>query len=318
MGATTLSSRAIIGSYYEALAQNKGAEWVPQISMPFDSNQESETYPWLGMSPAMREWIGGRNAKGFRENGITIVNKHFEATMEVAVQDLKRDKTSQILLRIQEMADRTNAHWASLLSTLIIAAEAAVCYDGQYFFDTDHSEGDSGTQSNDLSIDISALPTQVHGSTTAPSAEEMSLCVLQAISAILGFKDDQGEPMNEGASNFLVMVPISLLAAAQGAVTAEAFASGGTNLVPNLLRKSNFNINVVANARLTWTAQFAVFRTDGRVKPFICQEEEPVVLKAIAEGSEMEFTHNKHQYGVDCWRNVGSGYWQHACLVTMT
>lgn len=318
MGAQGLGSRAIIGTFYDVLAQNNGAAWIDPLSMLFQSNQESETYKWLGMSPAMREWIGGRNAKGFRENGITIVNRHYEATLEVLLQELRRDKTGQILLRVSEMADRTNAHWASLLSTLIIAAESAVCYDGQYFFDTDHSEGDSGTQSNDLSIDISALPAQAHGSTTAPSAEEMSLCVLQAISAILGFKDDQGEPMNEGASNFLVMVPISLFPTAQGSVSAEAFAGSGSNLVPNLLRKANFNISVVANPRLTWTTEFAVFRADGRVKPFIRQEEEPVVLNAIAEGSELEFKESKHQYGVDCWRNVGYGYWQHACLVTMT
>ncbi|GAG27129.1 unnamed protein product, partial [marine sediment metagenome] len=25
-----------------------------------------------------------------------------------------------------------------------------------------------------------------------------------------------------------------------------------------------------------------------------------------------------HQFGLDAWRNVGYGYWQHACYVTMT
>jgi phage major head subunit gpT-like protein len=282
--------------------------------MLLPSNQESETYKWLGMSPAMREWVGGRNAKGFRENGLTIINKHFEATLEVLVQDLKRDKTGQTLIRIAEMADRVNSHWAILLSTLITNGASALCYDGQYFFDTDHSEGDSGSQSNSISVDISALASQVHGSTTAPSPEEMSMSIYQAISQILSFKDDQGEPMNEGARSFLVQVPVSLLSAANAAVMNDTFASGSTNT----LRKSGFSIAVETNPRLTWTTQFAVYRTDGRVKPFIRQEEEPVTLKAIAEGSELEFKEAKHQYGVDCWRNVGYGYWQHAVLVTMT
>ena len=48
-------------------------------------------------------------------------------------------------------ADRTVSHWASLLSTLIVNGESATCYDEQYFFDTDHSEGESGTQSNVIS-----------------------------------------------------------------------------------------------------------------------------------------------------------------------
>ena len=79
----------------------------------------------------------------------------------------------------------------------------------------------------------------------------------------------------------------------------------------------NLNISVAVNARLTWTDEFAVFRTDGSVSPFIRQQETEVDLKAKAEGSEYEFDNDAHQYGVDTWRNVGYGYWQHACLVTM-
>lgn len=141
MGATTLSSRAIIGRYYQRLEQNPGLQWVGAVSNYFTSDQESETYKWLGQVPVMREWIGGRNAKGFRENGITIENKHFEATLEVLVRELKRDKTGQVMVRVDELADRTNAHWAKLLSELIENAESTVCYDGQYFFDTDHAAG---------------------------------------------------------------------------------------------------------------------------------------------------------------------------------
>ena len=81
MGASSLGSRAIIGSFYNKLQQDLGMGWIPDVSMLFQSNQESETYNWLGMAPVMREWIGGRQAKGFRENGITITNKTYESTM---------------------------------------------------------------------------------------------------------------------------------------------------------------------------------------------------------------------------------------------
>ena len=315
MSLKTLGSRAIIGAFYEALAQNTGAAWIDQISMLFQSDQEMESYKWLGMSPAMREWVGGRNAKGFRANGFDVKNKHFEATVEVLLQDLRRDKTGQTLIRIQELADRTNAHWASLGASLILNGAAGLCYDGQYFFSASHAEGSSGTQSNSISIDISALPAQVHGITTAPSAEEMAHCIYQAIAQIVSFKDDQGEPMNENAQSFVVTVPVSLMMAANTAVSADTFASGADNT----LKKSGFRISVAASPRLaTWTANFAVFNTDGRVRPIIRQEEEPVRLAVIAEGSELEFKESKHQYGVDAWRNVAYGYWQKACLVTMT
>ena len=79
-----------------------------------------------------------------------------------------------------------------------------------------------------------------------------------------------------------------------------------------------FSFDLAVNPRLTWTTKFATFRTDGMTKPFIRQEEEGVTVSAIAEGSELEFRENKHHYGVKAIRNVGYGYWQHACLTTMT
>lgn len=310
MSAASLSSRAIIGEFYNTLEQNTGALWVPGTSMLVQSNQESETYKWLGMAPAMREWVGGRLAKGFRDNGITITNKTFEATLEVLLDELRRDKTGQVMVRVRELAERTNAHWAKLLSTLIIAGEAATCYDGQYFFDTDHAEGDSGTQSNDISYNA--------GTTTAPTASEMESAILENVQKLLSFKDDQGEPMNEEARSFLVMVPVPFMAAAAAALKNPVITDSVGSRTNTITSLGGFSFELAVNPRLTWTEKFAVFRTDGQTKAFIRQEEEGVTVSAIAEGSELEFKENKHLYGVKAIRNVGYGYWQHACLTTLT
>lgn len=310
MSAASLSSRAIIGEFYNTLEQNTGALWVPGTSMLVQSNQESETYKWLGMAPAMREWVGGRLAKGFRDNGITITNKTFEATLEVLLDELRRDKTGQVMVRVRELAERTNAHWAKLLSTLITAGESATCYDGQYFFDTDHAEGDSGTQSNDISYNA--------GTTTAPTASEMESAILENVQKLLSFKDDQGEPMNEEARSFLVMVPVPFMAASAAALKNPVITDSVGSRTNTITSLGGFSFELAVNPRLTWTEKFAVFRTDGQTKAFIRQEEEGVTVSAIAEGSELEFKENKHLYGVKAIRNVGYGYWQHACLTTLT
>lgn len=317
MGMDKLTERQVIGHFYKALEQNEGASWVSLVSNYFTSDQSSEEYAWLGMSPALREWIGGRDAKGFRESDQTIINKHYEATLEILVRDLRRDKSGQALVRIAEMARRANAHWASLLTTLIIAGEATACYDGQYYFDTDHSEGDSGSQSNDISVDISEVPVINAGSTTAPSVEEMQWCIMKGIEAIVGFKDDKGEPMNEEATGFLAMVPPTYLQVGlQAVATPMQVASSQTALSE---MQKEFTIKVVPNVRLSsWTEQFAVFRTDSAIKALIRQEETGVELKVKGYGSEYEFDNDAHQYGIDTWRNVGFGYWQNACLVTLT
>jgi len=313
MGASTLSSRAIIGEFYAALEQNIGSTWIPGLSNLFQSDQESETYAFLGMSPAMREWVGGRNAKGFRENGISIKNKKYEATLEVLVDEIRRDKTGQVMMRVRELAQRTNAHWAKLLSALLLTGEAAVCYDGQYFFDTDHSEGDSGTQSNDL--------TPAASTTTAPSAGEMETAILSATEAILGFKDDQGEPMNEDAMEFNVMVPVPFMKSAAAAVGSEIIVDSSTSRTNTIITMGSvggFRYSISVNPRLTWTTKFALFRTDCESKALIRQEEEGVTVSAVAEGSELEFNEDKHHYGVKALRNVGFGLWQRACLSTFT
>ena len=41
------------------------------------------------------------------------------------------------------------------------------------------------------------------------------------------------------------------------------------------------------------------------------------MLKAVAEGSELEFEEDKHRYGVDTWRNAGYGFWQQACMAQL-
>lgn len=311
-----LGRRDIVGRYYRQLEQGPTG-WVPQIGTYFRSDQATEDYRWLGMSPAMREWVGGRHAKGLRDQNYSIRNVPFESTLEISGDDLRRDKTGQIMVRIAEQAARANSHWAKLLSAAIIAGESTACYDGQLFFDTDHSEGDSGTQSNDISVDISALPTTNHGSVTAPAPVELAHVVMQAHQAIIGFKDDQGEPMNENASEFIVMVPPSLHMQTLTAVGARTLDSGDDNPV-SIGSLDGLRFRVVANARLTWASKLALFRADSNVKPFILQEEVAPELSVQGEDSDHYFEHRAIRLGVWSSRNVGYGYWQHACLATLT
>jgi phage major head subunit gpT-like protein len=309
MSAIDLGSRAIRGMYYEAMEALSGIGWVDAVSNYFPSDQSSETYDWLGMPPALREWIGGRNAKGFTSNGVTITNKHFEATITILLRELRRDKTGQLRARMAEFAQRGNTHFAKLLSTLIINGEATDCYDGQYFFDTDHSEGSSGTQSNDITTDISALPAQVHGGAAAtPSPEEMMLAIQKSITQMQTLVDDQGEPLNEDAQEFHVMVPNGLAVATRSGLSTMRAAG------PATVDMDGFKITMSVNPRLTtagsWTDKFVTARTDGSIKPLIRQEEATLELKEKDENSEFAFDNDAIQIGVDTWREVGYGRWQ--------
>jgi len=310
-----LSSRAVIGMYYARLEQNPGMAWVNGVSNLFNSDQASETYPFLGQNSSMREWIGGRQAKTLSGNSLIITNKHYENTLDLAIKDMRRDKTGQIAVRVNEFVDKSLSHWASLLSTLILNGSSYPCYDGQYFFDTDHSEGSSGTQSNSITCDISTYPATVHGVVTAPSKEEMQQAILQGIAKILSFKDNSGEPMNENATSFMVIVPVGLYLTAAAAVSGMINAALANDMNPDQI--AGMNISVQMNPRLTWTDTFAIFRTDSPIKALIRQSETLDTVKIKDESSEYAFDTDHIQLGVDAWRNVGYGYWQRACLVKM-
>jgi len=316
-----LSSRAIIGRFYETLEAGFAGSWASRVGMLFSSDQESETYKWLGMSPALREWVDGRQAKGLRSNGITIENKEFEATLAIALKDLRRDKTGQILLRVDEMADRANMHWEDLLTTLILAGESGLCYDAAAYFSASHSEGDSGAQSN--LVTASEVPALNVGTATAPTAAEMADAIMGVIGYFYGYLDDQGKPINGQARNFLVMVPVltTWWAAAMTAVSANLLnkAAGSLDNPMQAILNRGFNVEVVANPSINaWTTSFGVFRTDGRARPFILQEEEPLSIDVQAEGSAEEFNNNRHLYGVKKSGNVGYGLWQHAIKATLS
>ena len=317
MGMDYITQRAIIGSDFKALSQSDGAGWINLVSNYFESDQESETYAWLGQSPAMREWVGGRNAKGLNESSFSIRNIHYEATIDILKKNLRRDKSGQAMVRIAELAQRANSHWASLLSTLIANGASTDCYDGQYFFDTDHAEGSSGTQSNDIEVDISELPVATAGTITAPSVAEFQLSVAKGVQQIAGFKDNQGEPMNENARSFLVLVPSVLHHTALTAM-ATPVQVAETQTALQGLKSNGYRIDVAVDPRSSWTTQFALFRTDSAIKSFIRQEEQGVQLAMKWLDSEYCFDNDAVQVGIDTWRNVGYGYWQNSCLVTMT
>jgi phage major head subunit gpT-like protein len=316
MDQTILNSRAVLGMYYARLENPLAAGWIDGVSNLFGSDQASEQYPFLGQVPRFREWIGGRQAKGLRANELTIRNRHYEATLEIALRDLRRDKTGQLQARISEFADEGDAHWGTLVSALIQNGASTVCYDGQYFFDTDHAEGDSGTQDNDIQVDISAVPGAGNDNTPAfPNAAKMQAAIIKGIAQTLSFKDDRGRPMNSNARAFLVTVPIGLWMPAVGALGTLTTAAMTQNLNPNLI--ANLRVDVQMVPELTWTDSFAVWRTDAAIKGLIRQSETEPMVKMKDESSEFAFDNDAIQLGVDAWRGADYGLWQRACYVTM-
>jgi len=220
------STRSIIGQFYAILEKGLAESWVDKISFPvLDSQQKVEHYRWLGMSPPVREWIDGRHPQGLRADNYDLENLKFEGTLDIEVDDLNRDKTGQIMLRVQELADRCNEHWEVLGSACLALGESALCYDGQPFFSVAHEEGKSGQQSNLLTW--LQVPGLAVANPAGPTPLEMAKAILGCLAYQFGYKDDQGQLMNGQARKFLVMIGPSLFVPALAATTAARIAENG-------------------------------------------------------------------------------------------
>lgn len=306
-----ITSKEVLGLIYQALEQNDHLSWISQISMATTSTSAREKYAWLGQVPTLREWKGGRVIKRLSEYDYSITNKKYEATLGIQKDDLDREKVGQIQRRVSEFAMRERAHWASLTSTLLTAN--GTCYDGQAFFSASHSEGDSGTQNNLLTKSThAALNFDTSGK---PTAIEMSAALLSVIGHFYTLKDDVGEPINEFAGSFVVVVPTpDYFSAAQTAISKLTVTTSGGASVDNPLMGAGFNLKAYLNPRLAASSSviFYVFRIDAPVLPIIRQQEGPTISQVLDENSDHFFKNDEILYGIKTKRAAGYGMWQYA------
>lgn len=315
-----ITKAGIIGAFRATFEGALGGTWWPRIGMQFPSNNDSETYKWLGAAPAMREWIDGRQPTRFKGEGITIVNDYYESSVAIFKEELRRDQTGQIRLRIEEMARKAALHPGNLFTDALIAGKTTNCYDGEFFFDSDHEEGASGVQSNLLtSGDVAALNVVDPNN---PTPDEMVKAILGIINHFYTILDDKGDEFNGGAQQFLVMTPVTgtLFTSALEAVSANFLSVAGGGTRDNTLRQ--FNIDVVPNVRLGtvggWDDQILVFRTDASAAPLILQEEYALTEDFVGEGSEETFINRNLLFGIEWAGNAGYGYWQYAMHATFS
>lgn len=178
-------------------------------------DKESIRLDWLGSPPSMVEYKDEKKPQGLFEYNFSVDFKDYETTIEVDRRDVQFDATGSIMTRVRDMATVAQNYPGKYIRAMVVAGTAgtyATCYDGQFFFDTDHSEGNSGTQSNDLA--------GASGSGGPLAADSLSA----ARAAMFKFKDDQAEVMGivgdtlivppelESTALELVQSPISTVA----------------------------------------------------------------------------------------------------------
>jgi len=118
-----------------------------RIATVVPSSTKTEDYGWLGNWPKIREWLGDRQVNELAASKYSITNRTFETTVGVDRDDIEDDRLGIYTPMFQELGRSVAAFPDSLVYALLAAGFTTKCYDGQYFFDTDHPVGD-GVVSN--------------------------------------------------------------------------------------------------------------------------------------------------------------------------
>ena len=297
-----LLTKGLRSEFFQRL--EKTTTYFQDLATRIQSNSDSETYKWLGSSPRMREWGTGRLARGLRTESYSVENLKYEATLEVDRDEISDDKTGQIRIRVGELAERAATHKDFLISQLLINGETAGfdSYDAVSFFNDSHVSGASGAQNNKLTSEA-VDPDN-------PTADEFKTALKTALGAMLGFKDDQGDPMAISASGVVCVVPTTMYLTALEAVNAT-IVSNTSNVLQGAAR-------IIAFPWLTSQTKWYLLKTDGVIRPFIFQDREPVEFTALTEESDEGFRREKFLYGVRARYRLTYGYWQFAVRVNLT
>ena len=123
-----------------------------RIATTIRATQMEQKYGWLGKIPNVREWIGQRAIQNLMQHDYSIKEKPFELTIGVDKDHIETDNLGIYNPLFTEMGMSVGSKKNTLAFELLMAGFSTNCYDGQYFFDTDHpvldAEGNTTTVAN--------------------------------------------------------------------------------------------------------------------------------------------------------------------------
>ena len=283
----SILAKGLLTNFFEGY--NGTTTYWQEVATKVPSTARSENYSWIGSIPRLRKMNGERIPKKLLEHTYSIVNEEYEASIEVKHADLKDDQTGQYGIQAKSIGEAVKQFPDELIfETLIPGGTTGLAYDGQYFFDTDHPIGETGsTQSNKITTALDATSFQT------------------ARTMLRKMKDDFGRPTMNRNMDLLIVVPADLEATAETIFEALVNSNGATNTLKGKAR-------ILVADWLADTNNWYLLNVAGIIKPFVLQEREFIPFEALEEGSESNFMRKKNYYGT-YWRgNAGYGLYQKA------
>lgn len=263
-----------------------------KLAMKVPSTTGQNDYAWLSAFPRMKKWIGDKAVKSLEAFKYSIVNDDWEATVEVDRNHIEDDQLGIYAPQAQMAGFSAKQLPDEIVLDLVNGGFANLCYDGQYFFDTDHSVAgasisNKGTAALSVATQAAVIASYGAGRT-----------------AMRKFKDDEGRPLNTAPN--VLLVPPALEHIALAIVNNDRLDDGKANPYKG-------TAEVVVDARLTSDTAWFLLDTSKPVKPFIYQERRaPVFVEQTDASNDDVFNRKKFKFGAEARAAGGYGFWQTA------
>lgn len=263
-----------------------------KIAMRVPSTSGQNDYAWLSKFPKMRKWIGEKQVKALEAFQYVLVNDDFEATIEVDRNDIEDDNLGIYAPQAQMAGESAKQMPDEGVIEIVNGGFTKACYDGQYFFDTDHPVAGASVSNK--------------------GTKKLSFATLAAAQASFGaartamkkFKDDEGRPLNITPN--VLLVPPALEDTANALNTNDRLEDGKPNPYKG-------TVTVLTDARLTSDDAWFLLDTTKAVKPFVYQDRKaPVFVEQTDQQSDDVFNRKKFKFGVEARAAFGYGFWQTA------
>lgn len=267
-----------------------GEDWK-KTAMEVISTAAGEDYVWLSRFPKLKKWVGSKSVKNIEAGKYYKKNEDWETTIAVKRNDIEDDR-----IGLYEIQTKGAAESAAELHDIILAdlknnAFKETCFDGQYFYDTDHPVGKE------------SVSNKGSGVLAATNLAAVMAGYGKAREAIMTFKDEEGMPLNLFPDT--LEVPPALEAIAKIICEKDKLQDNSPNPFQGTAK-------VLVNPMLTdpkaWMLHVA---SKDSVKPFIIQmRKRPVFVQQTGEENDDVFDKGEYKFGAEARATGVYGFWQ--------
>jgi hypothetical protein len=147
--------------------------WLAQIAQN-PGREKTLTLEWWTAFPRLRKWVGERTVQRFFQHDLSIKSEPYEITEEIDQWDLDR---ANAMVNLADIAAKMGSAFAKgkVMFAFRVLRRNDLTYDGQSFFDTDHTHPDGTTFSNIVTVTRASAANP----TVAEARGELDECLFQ-------------------------------------------------------------------------------------------------------------------------------------------